>query len=153
MNKGIGCESCHGRVDEMPLMYAQNTLQMEWCLDCHRNPAKNLRPTSEIYNMAWEAPAEDRPVWCAAGDEKSRRADGAKRELHDQRSERIRASKWLRCSCPRQALTALADVLRQCVSRRSYQKFTSQDELGHFLVDHYKIRTPKDLTSCEVCHR
>jgi NAD-dependent SIR2 family protein deacetylase len=55
VNKGIGCESCHGRVDEMPLMYEQNTLQMEWCLDCHRNPAKNLRPTSEIYNMAWEA--------------------------------------------------------------------------------------------------
>ncbi len=46
VNKGIGCESCHGRVDEMPLMYEQNTLQMEWCLDCHRNPAKNLRPTS-----------------------------------------------------------------------------------------------------------
>jgi hypothetical protein len=34
-----------------------------------------------------------------------------------------------------------------------YKKFTSQDELGHFLVDHYKIRNPKDLTSCEVCHR
>jgi hypothetical protein len=34
-----------------------------------------------------------------------------------------------------------------------YEKFTSQDKLGHFLVDHYKIRTPKDLTSCEVCHR
>ena len=33
------------------------------------------------------------------------------------------------------------------------QKFTSQEDLGHFLVDHYKIRTPKDLTSCEVCHR
>ena len=46
VNKGIGCASCHGRVDQMPLMYAQNTLQMEWCLDCHRNPAKNLRPTS-----------------------------------------------------------------------------------------------------------
>jgi len=35
----------------------------------------------------------------------------------------------------------------------SYKKFTSQDELGHFLLNHYKIRTPKDLTSCEVCHR
>ncbi len=72
VNKGIGCASCHGRVDQMPLMYAQNTLQMEWCLDCHRNPAKNLRPTSEIYNMAWEKPAEDKPVWCAVrqGDEK-----------------------------------------------------------------------------------
>ena len=39
------------------------------------------------------------------------------------------------------------------VDAEVYKKFTSQDELGHFLVDHYKIRTPKDLTSCEVCHR
>ncbi len=37
VNKGIGCSTCHGRVDQMPLMYAQNTLQMEWCLNCHRN--------------------------------------------------------------------------------------------------------------------
>ena len=36
VNKGLGCSSCHGRVDEMPLMYMQNSLQMEWCLNCHR---------------------------------------------------------------------------------------------------------------------
>ena len=65
VNKGIGCASCHGRVDEMPLMYQQNTLQMEWCLNCHRNPATNLRPTSEIYNMAWSGPSSQKPVWCA----------------------------------------------------------------------------------------
>ena len=65
VNKGIGCASCHGRVDEMPLMYQQNTLQMEWCLNCHRNPSVNLRPTSEIYNMAWQGPSGDKPVWCA----------------------------------------------------------------------------------------
>jgi hypothetical protein len=65
VNKGIGCASCHGRVDQMPLMYAENTLQMEWCLNCHRNPAKNLRPTTEIYNMAWAGPSETKPVWCA----------------------------------------------------------------------------------------
>ena len=65
VNKGIGCASCHGRVDEMPLMYEQNSLQMEWCLNCHRNPAENLRPTSEIYNMAWAGPSSDKPVWCA----------------------------------------------------------------------------------------
>ncbi len=65
VNKGIGCASCHGRVDEMPLMYEQNSLQMEWCLNCHRNPAVNLRPTSEIYNMAWAGPSTDKPVWCA----------------------------------------------------------------------------------------
>src|SRR6202030_4095221 len=65
VNKGLGCASCHGRVDQMPLMYQQNTLQMEWCLNCHRNPGVNLRPTSEIYNMAWAGPSSDKPVWCA----------------------------------------------------------------------------------------
>src|SRR5881392_4531085 len=70
VNKGLGCSTCHGRVDQMPLMYAENTLQMEWCLDCHRNPAKNLRPTAQIYNMAWEAPAAERPVWCAVNGQK-----------------------------------------------------------------------------------
>ncbi len=66
VNKGIGCASCHGRVDEMPLMYQQNSLQMEWCLNCHRNPTNNLRPTAEIYNMAWSGPSSDKPVWCSA---------------------------------------------------------------------------------------
>ncbi len=65
VNKGIGCASCHGRVDEMPLMYQENSLQMEWCLNCHRNPAVNLRPTSEIYNMAWAGASGNSPVWCA----------------------------------------------------------------------------------------
>jgi hypothetical protein len=58
VTKGVGCTSCHGRVDQMPLMMKVNTLQMEWCLDCHRNPEKHLRPKSEIFNMAWEAPAD-----------------------------------------------------------------------------------------------
>ena len=44
VNKGIGCSSCHGRVDLMPLMYQQNTLQMEWCLNCHRDPAQEPSP-------------------------------------------------------------------------------------------------------------
>ena len=43
----------------------QNSLQMEWSLNCHRNPVKNLRPTSEIYNMAWAGASRDHPVWCA----------------------------------------------------------------------------------------
>jgi hypothetical protein len=68
VNKGIGCASCHGRVDEMPLMYQQNSLQMEWCLNCHRNPAPNLRPTSEIYNMSWNGASSGQPVWCAETD-------------------------------------------------------------------------------------
>ena len=51
--KGIGCASCHGRVDQMPLMYQAESLQMEWCLECHRAPEKFIRPRAEIYNMEW----------------------------------------------------------------------------------------------------
>ena len=59
VKKGVGCVTCHGRVDEMPLMYQQATLQMSWCVDCHRNPAKYVRPREQVYNMAWERPADD----------------------------------------------------------------------------------------------
>ena len=44
VNKGVGCESCHGRVDRMPLTWQENSLQMEWCLNCHRHPEKYVRP-------------------------------------------------------------------------------------------------------------
>lgn len=51
--KGVGCSTCHGKINEMPAVYQQNTLQMEWCLACHREPEKFIRPKSEIYNMQW----------------------------------------------------------------------------------------------------
>lgn len=56
--KGIGCETCHGRVDRMPLMFQRASLQMEWCLDCHRNPERYVRPREEVYTMGWQRPAD-----------------------------------------------------------------------------------------------
>ncbi len=56
IKKGMGCESCHGRIDEMPLTLQQNSLQMEWCLNCHRNPENFVRPRSEIYTMGYKPP-------------------------------------------------------------------------------------------------
>jgi hypothetical protein len=53
VKKGIGCESCHGRVDQMPLLYQDNSLLMEWCIDCHRNPQNYVRPRSEITTMGY----------------------------------------------------------------------------------------------------
>jgi hypothetical protein len=53
VNKGVGCSTCHGRVDLMPLTYQFSSLQMEWCLDCHRNPEPFLRPKSDIVKMDW----------------------------------------------------------------------------------------------------
>jgi hypothetical protein len=49
--KGVGCASCHGRVDEMPLMWRDATLFMQWCVDCHRNPQPHLRPVSKLFSM------------------------------------------------------------------------------------------------------
>ncbi len=55
--KGIGCVTCHGRVDRMPLMWQESSLRMEWCLDCHRQPERYVRPRDEVYNLTWEPPA------------------------------------------------------------------------------------------------
>jgi hypothetical protein len=51
--KGVGCSTCHGQIDTMPAVYQENTLQMEWCIACHREPEKFIRPKKEIFNMQW----------------------------------------------------------------------------------------------------
>ena len=151
VHKGIGCESCHGRVDEMPLMYAENTLQMEWCLDCHRNPAKNLRPASEIYRMDWQPPGKDKPVWCVATEVGTGvpTAEGVSCTRKDPAANPQVLAELMRPAGTQGASAPVSDS----AAKAGYRRFTSQDELGRFLVEHYKIRTPRDLTSCEVCHR
>ncbi len=57
VNKGVGCSTCHGRVDLMPLVWPVASLQMEWCLECHREPERFLRPRDQIFNMAWQPSA------------------------------------------------------------------------------------------------
>jgi len=126
VNKGIGCKSCHGAVDHMPLMYMENSLQMEWCLECHRNPEKNIRPKAvqveaklsedkktvldpgvekpdNVFSMDYEPPSENTPVVVKLGN--------------------------------------------------GYRVFTDQDEMGKLLVKEYHLRTQADLTSCSTCHR
>ena len=58
IKRGVGCASCHGRVDQMPLMRRHADLSMGWCLDCHRDPTPHLRPMGEVFNMAWEPPED-----------------------------------------------------------------------------------------------
>ena len=56
VNKGVGCVTCHGRVDEMAAIKQNAPLTMSWCLDCHRNPGPNLRPAEAITSMTWTMP-------------------------------------------------------------------------------------------------
>jgi len=53
VNKGVGCNTCHGPIDEMPAVYQYQSLQMEWCLECHRGPERFLRPKEQVFNMDW----------------------------------------------------------------------------------------------------
>ena len=78
--KGVGCSTCHGRVDRMPLTRRVASLYMQWCLDCHRQPERYLRPHAEVFDMAWRPPP-DQDVRGAA----LRRAYGLRstRELTD----------------------------------------------------------------------
>jgi len=57
VKKGIGCSTCHGRVDQMPLMFKVNTLYMQWCVECHRNPENNVRPRDQVFNPGYVTPA------------------------------------------------------------------------------------------------
>jgi hypothetical protein len=165
VNKGIGCSSCHGRVDQMPLMYEQNSLQMEWCLNCHRNPAVNLRPTSEIYNMAWSGPSSEKPVWCTVTQNTNGTsvptAQGVSCVTKDPTNANPEVAQLDKPTGSGTALQphplngegeTISDMPQLAVPA-SYQKFTSQIELGHYLEGQYHIRTANELASCEVCHR
>ncbi|MDD5543161.1 MAG: cytochrome c3 family protein [Acidobacteriia bacterium] len=58
INKGIGCSTCHGRVDQMPLMWRASPMQMEWCLNCHRNVEQYVRPRAAVYQMDYQPPKD-----------------------------------------------------------------------------------------------
>jgi len=151
VNKGIGCASCHGRVDEMPLMYEENTLQMEWCLNCHRNPAVNLRPTAEVYNMAWAGPSNDKPVWCAATGKPGATSQAVSCTTANpgQNPEVAQAE----APKPLGETGTVSDAAPAIAVPANYQKFTSQIDLGHYLMQQYHIRSANELSSCETCHR
>ena len=58
VHKGVGCSTCHGRVDKMPLMWRENTLYMDWCLECHRAPERFVRPRESVFSMDYTPPAD-----------------------------------------------------------------------------------------------
>jgi hypothetical protein len=69
MNSGVGCETCHGRVDEMPLVWQAESMTMGWCLECHREPEQYLRPLDEVYTFGYEYPENQLEVGTALVEE------------------------------------------------------------------------------------
>jgi hypothetical protein len=58
VKKGVGCTTCHGQVDQMPLMWREHSLYMEWCLECHRAPEQFVRPREFVFSVSWRPPAD-----------------------------------------------------------------------------------------------
>ena len=111
VNRGVSCESCHGDVHEMEEVFHAKSLTMGFCLDCHREPEKNIRPLEEVYNLDYDP------------------------ELY--LSEHTDVAK-------------LVDEFIASNDKLAKKKLSSQEKLGHYLKDHWKI-APKE--SCSTCHR
>lgn len=62
VQKGIGCSSCHGQIDQMPLTAKATTLQMSFCLDCHRNPEQYVRPRDQVFSLDYRPPPDQLDV-------------------------------------------------------------------------------------------
>ena len=58
--KGVGCSTCHGAIDRMPLTRRVASLNKQWCLECHRNPEPILRPHDQVFNVEWRPPADQK---------------------------------------------------------------------------------------------
>ena len=58
LHKGVGCTTCHGPVDRMPLMWQEQSLQMEWCVECHRHPERYVRPREAVFKVDYTAPSD-----------------------------------------------------------------------------------------------
>lgn len=62
IHAGVGCETCHGHIDRMPLTWRANAFEMQWCIACHRDPAPNLRPREQVTNMNWTTDQDRRDL-------------------------------------------------------------------------------------------
>jgi len=143
-------------------------------LNCHRNPATNLRPTSEIYNMAWAGPSKDKPVWCATTVKAGPTSQDVSCTTTDPSGNGNPELAMAQLETPHpvgqgrpqsgfpmqphtveggEGETMGSPLPMQLSVPANYQKFTSQMELGKYLTAQYHIRDPEQLSNCETCHR
>lgn len=149
--KGVGCVSCHARIDQMPLIYQSKTLLMEWCLDCHRNPEKNLRPKSEIYNLPWQ-PTEPQLIVKQKFDSATN-VESVKDRVVTPYTPEYEAKTMNDIIDNGKKYTVKETVCSTIDNDGEPIAVTSQMELGRMLKDKYVVRNKAALTNCSICHR
>jgi hypothetical protein len=142
INKGVSCYSCHGRVDRMGAdgVYQAKELSMGWCLKCHRDPAPNIRPKDQVFNLAWGyklTQGEIDQIKAIALDTEAKPA----REGVELSAEQIAE---MNASHAAFAGTLQVDDDLSIDQRR---------KIGEMLAAQYQIRSPKRMADCSICHR
>jgi hypothetical protein len=139
VSRGVSCASCHGRVDEMEVVSHHSPLTMGWCLDCHRAPEKHVRPTDQVFNMAWEPADESRDTFYG-GLAESGVSPSAMYAMIERAAGLNAPSEGGEID--------LALVLE--AAKSAYGDSMTQEEIGKQLVAHWHIAPPE---SCAACHR
>src|SRR5262245_16697172 len=158
INKGVGCNSCHGDVDNMPLMSQANTLLMEWCLDCHRAPEKFIRPKQIVAERSGTLEAYRQRL-----EEERKKGQKPEAEVDEARVEREQAEFALynargqvfnvRYKPPSTFYPITVKFNRWKGHEGEEVTFTDQRKLGEALKQEYGLRSVADITSCSTCHR
>lgn len=133
LNRGVSCVSCHGKVNEMEVVYHDQPQSMGWCLDCHRNPEKNLRPLTEVTNLNYKPEDLDRVAFYKGLLDKGVKADEIAAEIPGAKGQ---------SAADAAGLAALA--------QKAYGEKVVQSEVGLQLKKHWQISPPD---SCTACHR
>jgi hypothetical protein len=131
LNRGISCQNCHGKVNEMEVVKHAEPQSMGWCLDCHRNPENNLRPLDQVTNLNYSPEQLDRAAFYQGLLGKGIKAE----EIAGVIGKDKKASNL-------QELLTLADA--------AYGKSVTQLEVGSQLKKHWQVQPPD---SCTACHR
>lgn len=148
VNKGVGCNTCHGDVDNMPLMLQANSLLMEWCLDCHRAPEKYIRPQQVVAERSGTLEAQKKL-------EPEHRDRGAiEREQEEYALFNARGQVFNVRYKPASTDNPITVRFARWKGHEGTEMtFTKQSELGKALIQEYGIRSVADITSCSTCHR
>jgi hypothetical protein len=148
VNKGVGCNTCHGDVDNMPLMLQANSLLMEWCLDCHRAPEKYIRPQQLVAERSGTLEAQKKL------DPEHRDQGAIQREQEEYALFNARGQVFNVRYKPASSSNPITVRFARWKGREGKEMtFTKQSELGKALIQEYGIRSVADITSCSTCHR
>ena len=142
LNRGVSCVSCHGKINEMEVVYHDQNQSMGWCLDCHRNPEQKLRPLTEITNLNWKPEDVKRDVFYKG------LIDGLVKEGKTEAAALKEVATTIP-NAPEDAAPADLKALVELATNKVGGTVT-QEEVGQQLKKHWLVQPPE---SCAGCHR